>query len=152
MPLLEEGVDDVLLLLHIFFAFFQAVAFAFDVDDGAVVQDAVQDRGGDGDVGEDLVPLRKGLVGGKDGGGLLIPPGNELKEQVRPLNIHREITDLVDDEQLVFAQSFELVRQTVFKMSLFELLNQRVAIDVIGGKAMPGSDHGRLKAATAQLP
>lgn len=109
MPLLEEGIDNVLLLLHIFLAFFQPVAFALDVDDGTVTQNPVEDRRSDGDICKDLVPLRKGLVGGEDCRGLLIPCCNELKEQVRPLNIHGEITDFVDDEQLVFAQCFELV-------------------------------------------
>jgi len=117
--LLKKSIDDVLLLLHVFLALLEAVAFAFDVDDGAVMKHTVEDRGSDGDVCKDLVPLGKGLVGGKDCRGLLIPSGNELKEQVRPLNIHREITDFVDEEQLVFAQYFELVRQSVFKMSLF---------------------------------
>jgi len=35
------------------------------VDDDAVVENAVEDRGGDGDAGEDFIPLGKGLVGGK---------------------------------------------------------------------------------------
>ena len=52
------------------------------LNDSAVMQDAVQDGGGDGDVGKDLVPLGEGLVGGKDGGRLLISPGNQLEEQV----------------------------------------------------------------------
>ena len=67
-----------LLLFHEFLPFLQAVALALDVDDGAVVQNAVEDCGGDGDVGEDLVPLGEGLVGGKDGGGLLVPLGDQL--------------------------------------------------------------------------
>ena len=109
MPLLEEGVDNVLLLLHVFLAFFQPVAFAFDVDDGAVVQDAVEDRGGDGDVGKDLVPLRKSFVAGKDCGDLLIPPGNELKEKIGSLNIHGKVADLVNDEHPVLGKDFEFV-------------------------------------------
>jgi len=33
-----------------------AVAVAFDLQDGGVLQEAVEDRGGDGGVFEDLVP------------------------------------------------------------------------------------------------
>ena len=55
-----------LLLLHIFFTFFQPVALALDIDDGTVVQNTVEDRRDDGDIGKDLVPLRKGLVGSED--------------------------------------------------------------------------------------
>ena len=61
---------------------------------------------------------------------LLIPPGNELEEQVGSLDVHGKMADFVDDEHLAFGQDFELVRQTVLKMGLFELLNELVAIDV----------------------
>ncbi len=141
MSLLEKGIDDVLLLLHVLFALFQPVALTLDVDDGAMMEHTVEDSGGDGDVGKDFVPLRKSFVRGEDCRDLLIPSGDELKEQVRSLNIHREIADLVDDEQLVFTQGFELVRQSVLEMSLFELLNQGVAVDVIGGETVPCGHH-----------
>ena len=52
------------------------------------------------------------------------------------MDVHRKIADLVDDEHLVLGQDPELVRQTVLKMSLFELLNELVAIHVIGGEPM----------------
>ena len=48
-----------LFLFHEFLPFLQAVALALDVDDGAVVENAVEDRGGDGDVGEDFVHWEK---------------------------------------------------------------------------------------------
>ena len=63
--LLKKSVHDLLFLTHKFLAFFQTVGLALDVNDSAVMQDAVQDGGGDGDVGKDLVPLGEGLVGGK---------------------------------------------------------------------------------------
>jgi len=59
-------------MFHEFLPFLQAAALAPDVDDGAVVENAVEDRRGDGDVAEGFVPLGEGLVGGKDGGGFLI--------------------------------------------------------------------------------
>ena len=66
LSLLKEGIDNVLFLLHIFFTFFQPIAPALDIDDGTVVQNTVEDRRDDGDIGKDLVPLRKGLVGSED--------------------------------------------------------------------------------------
>ena len=93
--LLKKSVHDLLFLAHKFLALLQAVRLALDVDDGAVMQDTVQDGGGDGDVGKNLVPLGEGLVGGKDGRRLLIPPGNELEEQVSALDVHGEITNLI---------------------------------------------------------
>ena len=78
--MLEKRVHNLLLLAHKFLALLQAVRLALDVNNSAVMQDAVQDGGGDGDVGKDFVPLGEGLVGGKSGGRFLIPSGNELEE------------------------------------------------------------------------
>ena len=111
-------------------ALIQAVGLAFDVDYGAMMQDAIQDDGSNSNVGNDLVPLRESFVGGKNGRGLLIPSGDELKEQICALNIHGEITYLVNDEHPVLGQYPELVRQAVFKIGLFELLNELMAIHV----------------------
>ena len=111
VSLLKKSVHNLLLLAHKFLAFFEAVRLAFDVNNGAVMQDTIQDGGGDGDVGKDLVPLEEGLIGGEDRGGLLIPPGNQLEEQICPLNIHGEIADLVDDQHPVFGQHFKKLYQ-----------------------------------------
>ena len=54
------------------------------------MQDAVQDSGGNSNVGKDLISLGEGLVGSEYGRYFLIPPGNELEEQVCTLNVHRE--------------------------------------------------------------
>ena len=108
----------------------------FQVRDDEAMQKTVASSGGDGDVGKDLVPLGEGLVGGKDGGRLLISPGNQLEEQVCALDVHGEVADLVDDKHPVLGENLELVRQTVLKMGLLELLNKLMAVDVVGGKAM----------------
>ena len=117
-----------LFLAHKFLALLQAVRLALDVDHGTMVQNTVQDSGGDGNIGKDLVPLEEGLVGGKDGGRFFIPSGNELEEQIGALDVHREITNLVNDEHPVLGQHPELVRQTVLKVGLFELLSELMAI------------------------
>ena len=46
--------------------FFQAVAVAFDVNRGAVVENPIQHRRSDHMVAEDLSPLPVGLVRGED--------------------------------------------------------------------------------------
>ena len=134
--LLKKSVHDLLFLTHKFFAFFQPVRLALDVDNGAVMQYTIQNSGGDGDVGKDLIPLGEGLVGGKNGGRFLIPSGNELEKEICALDIHREIADFVNDEHPVLGQNFELVRQAVLKVGLFELLNKLVAVDVVGGETV----------------
>ena len=113
--MLEKSVNDLLFLAHKFLAFFQSVGLTLDVNNGAVMQDTIQDGGGNGDVGKDFVPLGEGLIRGEYGGGFLIAPGNELKEQVRALNVQRKIADLVNNEHSVFGQSLEFVRQTVLE-------------------------------------
>ena len=67
--MLKKSIDDLLFLPHKFLAFFEAIGFSLDVNHGTVMQDAVQDRGSNGYIGKDLVPLRECLIGGKDGGG-----------------------------------------------------------------------------------
>ena len=96
-----------LLLAHKFLAFFESVRLALDVDDGAVMQDTIQDGGGNGNVSKDLVPLGEGLIGSEDGGSLLIPSGNQLKEQISPLNVHRKIANFVDNEHPVLGKDFQ---------------------------------------------
>ena len=66
--MLKKGIYNLLFLAHKFLAFFQSVGLAFDVDNGAVMQDAVQDGGGNGNVGKDLIPLREPCVDKKDTG------------------------------------------------------------------------------------
>ena len=82
--MLKKGVDDLMLLTHKFLALFKPVGLTLDVNDSAVMQDTIQNGGGNGDVGEDLVPLGKSLVGGEDGRCFLIPSGDQLKEEICP--------------------------------------------------------------------
>ena len=134
--MLKKSVNDLLFLAHEFLSLFEAVRLALDVNDSTMMQDTIQDGGGNGDVGKDLIPLGEGLIGGEDGGGLLIASGNQLEEQICALNVHGEIADFVNNEHLVLGEDFELVRQAIFKMGFFELLNELVAVDVVGGKSM----------------
>jgi hypothetical protein len=108
-----------LFLTHKFFTFFEPIGLALDVNHSTVMQDTIQDGGGNRDIGKDPIPLGEGLVGGEDGGRFLIPSGNELEEQVCALDIHRKIADFVNDEHPVLGQNLELIRQAVLKMSLF---------------------------------
>ena len=87
VSLLKKSVHNLLLLAHKFLAFLETVRLAFDVDHSAVMQDTIQDGGGNGDVGKDLVPLGKGFIGSENGGGLLIPSGNQLEKQICALNV-----------------------------------------------------------------
>ena len=81
-----------------------------------MMQNPVQNGGSNGDISKYLIPLGKGLIRGKDCGCLLIPPCDELEKQVSPLNVHRQISDLIDNKHPVLGQDFKLVRQPVLKV------------------------------------
>ena len=136
VTLLKKGVDNLLFLTHKLLTFLEAIRLAFDVNNGAVMQDTIQDGGGNSDIGKNLIPLGEGLIGSEDGGGLLIAPGNQLEEEVSPLNVHREVSNLINNEHFVLGQYFELVWQAVLEMGFFELLNELVAVDVVSRKPM----------------
>ena len=136
VSLFKKCIDDLLFLMHKFLAFFQPVRLTLDVDHGAMMQDAVQNGGSNGDIGKNLIPLGKSFVRGKDRRCLLIPSGDELEKQVGSLDIHREIADLVNDEHPVLGQDFEPVRQPVLKVGFLELLKELVAVDVVGRESV----------------
>jgi len=51
-----------LFLFHEFLAFLKAIGIAVDVNDGAVIQNTIKDRRGDGNVKKGRVPLGERLV------------------------------------------------------------------------------------------
>ena len=101
-----------------------------------MMQNPVQNGGGNGDISKCLIPLGKGLIGGKDCGCLLILPCDELEKQVNPLNVHRQIPNLIDDKHPVLGQDFKLVWQPVLKVGFFSLLNELMTVDVVGGESV----------------
>ena len=72
---------------------------AFDLDHDGVVQQAVQQGGGDDVVAEDGSPLLEAAIGGKHGGALLVAGVDQLEEQVGAAGFDGQVADLIDDEQ-----------------------------------------------------
>ena len=77
----------------------EPVAVALDVDDLAVVQQAVEDRGGDHGIPEEFLPVGEAFVGGDDGGAALVAVGDELEEQIRLAAVDGQVAHLVDHHQ-----------------------------------------------------
>ena len=76
-----------------------AVAFAFDEDGLGMVQEAVEDGGGQGAVVvEDLGPVFEGSVGGDDDGALLVALADDLEEQIGAVLVDGQIAEFVEDE------------------------------------------------------
>ena len=103
-PLRERGLTlDV--VLH-------TAAFSFDAHRLGMVQQPIQDRGGQGTVMvEDCGPLLQGAVGGTDDRPLFIAQRDDLEEQIGARLVNREVPKLVEDQQrglrVFFAFGFE---------------------------------------------
>ena len=84
----------------VFHAVFHAEAGAFDDDGVAVVEEAVEDGGGDGGVAvEDGGPLFVGFVGGQDDGAAFVAGADHLEEQVGSVLVDGEVADFIKDEE-----------------------------------------------------
>lgn len=94
------GVDE-------FSSGFGAVGVAVDSDDLGVMDEAVDECGGDDVVGEDFAPTAEWHVRGDQNRALFVATGNELEEQVGGVGVEWEVADLVDDDQSVAAEPFE---------------------------------------------
>ena len=77
----------------------QAVAGAFDLDHHGMMEQSVEQRGGDDGIAEDLAPFGKAAVGGEDHRAFLVARVDELEEQVAAAVGDRQVADLVDDEE-----------------------------------------------------
>src|SRR3954454_18771462 len=86
----------------------EAVALAFEADDVGVVDESVDEGGGDHGVAENLAPGFEAAVAGDDDRALLVAAGDQGEEQVRGLPFEREVADLVDDDQAVAVQAPQL--------------------------------------------
>ena len=86
-----------------YFPAFDAVAGAAVLENFGVVDDAVNHGGGDSDVAEALCPLGKCQVGRDDDGAVFVAAGDELEEEVRGTGLDWDVSEFVDDEQVVAA-------------------------------------------------
>ena len=85
------------------------VAVAANVDDVAMMEQAIDQRSGHEIVTEDLAPFVEGLVRGQDGGGGFVAAGHELEEEHGAVAIDREVADLVDDQDRRVREGLEPV-------------------------------------------
>ena len=76
--------------------FSKPVAVAGDLDHDGVVQEPVQQGGGDHGIAEHLAPFAKAAVGGEDDGAALVAGVDELEEQVGAALLDRQISDFVN--------------------------------------------------------
>jgi hypothetical protein len=83
-----------------------AAAIAFDVhlEDGGVVDEAIDDGERHRLVGEDLAPFAERLVGGDEQGSPLVPGTDEFEEHAGFRLILGDVGEVVEDQQVVFVE------------------------------------------------
>lgn len=77
----------------------EPIAGAFDLHDDRMVQQAVQQCGCDDGIAEHLAPFGEATVGRQDHRAAFVTGVDQLEEQVAPAGDHRQVPDLVDNQQ-----------------------------------------------------
>ena len=120
-------------------SFFEAVALAAERDDVGVVNEPVDQRGGDHGVGEDLPPGLEAAVGRDDDRAAFVAARDQGEEQVGGLAFEREVADLVDDQQRVAFEPSQFVVEGVAVLGCVEAVDpllggrERDAMAVLAG-------------------
>src|SRR5579863_3184523 len=76
-----------------------------------MMQEAVEQRGGDDGIAEDVSPLGEAAVRGEDHGALFVASVDELEEEIAAGN-DWEVADLVDNEQDEAAEESDSLAQS----------------------------------------
>ena len=96
----------------------QAIARPLDLQHDGMMQKAVEERGGDDGVAEDVSPLGEAAVRGEDHGAPLITGVDELEEQIAAARNDREVADFVDNEQGEAAEVSDFSRRAPSRSAL----------------------------------
>ena len=83
-----------------------------------MMEKPVENGGRDTRIATDLRPLAKALIGGHDAGPTLVPAGDALEEQVGPMPVNRDISHLIDDEELGHGLECQALLEAVFGRGL----------------------------------
>ena len=104
-----------------------------------VVNEAVDERGGDHGVTEDFAPGLEASVAGEDDRAAFVAARDQGEEQVRGLALERQVADLVDDQQPVALEAPEFVVERVAVLGGFEAVDpllggrERDPVSVLAG-------------------
>src|SRR5439155_932581 len=103
----------------------EPIALALDHEGVAVMQESIEDGGGDDVVAEDLTPLRHALIRRDQHRRFLVAMAHELKEEMSTLAFERHVAELVDDEQLRFAVEEHPTREDALALAVDEVGEER---------------------------
>jgi hypothetical protein len=102
----------------------QPIAGAFDLDHDGVVQQSVQQRGGDDRIPEDLAPFREATVLRQDHCALFVSGIDQLEEQAGAPAGDGQVADLVDDQQRGAGVEADLFAQAPLTFGLGQRFDQ----------------------------
>jgi hypothetical protein len=85
-----------------------------------VVEQAIEERGGDNGIAEDLAPFCEAAVRGEDHGALLVAGVDELEKQIAAAVNDRQVTDLIDDQEREAAEEPDLLAKGASALGLGE--------------------------------
>src|SRR5581483_2889333 len=83
---------------------FESIAGSVDGEDFAVVEETIEDRGGDHVIAEELAPSIERDVAGDHQRTSRIPGCHQLEEQIGATAVHRQVTQFIDDQKVDSAQ------------------------------------------------
>src|SRR5215216_6344776 len=129
---------------------------SLDVEDLGVVEEAVEDRGGEHFVAEELGPLGGRLVRGDDRRAARVAALDDLEEAVGVLAPERQKAGLVEDQELRALQLGELRGQLAERVRLPEpsdqVVERRVANEVAAPQRLHPEPHRQVALADAGGP
>lgn len=79
-----------------------------------MVQKAIEQRGGDDGIAEDVTPFGEAAVGGEDHGALLVSGIDELEEEIATAGNDRQVADLVYDQEGCSAEIAQALPELTF--------------------------------------
>ena len=85
----------------------QSIAFPIRLNDVNPVGDPVQQSAGQSFVTEDFRPVLERQVGGQNQTGSFISTADDFKQQFGPGLGERDVTELIEDDQMLFVEPFE---------------------------------------------
>ena len=94
----------------------ETVARSFDLDDDRMVEKAIEKRGGDDGIAEDVTPFGEAAIGGEDHGALLVSGVDELEEEIAATGNDRQVADLVDDQEGCSAEIAQALPELTFPL------------------------------------
>lgn len=85
------------------------------------MEEPVQESGGDDGAAEDLAPFGEAAVRGQDHRAFFVAGIDQLEEQVATAGRHRQVSDLIDDEQRCAAEEADALAQGTLAFGLGKL-------------------------------